>query len=69
MLVLLLIQEAWRLATGSDVHDVNKAVACYQRYDRECPAPYRWPNRQRIQDTWERWLREYVARKKLGNHR
>jgi len=39
MLDMLLIQEAWRLATGGDVHNVNKAVACYQRYDREHPVP------------------------------
>jgi hypothetical protein len=54
----LLIQEARQLATGADIHNVDKFIAFYTN-------PYNGPSGPKIRAIAEEWLRKFVTRKKL----
>ncbi len=54
----LLIQEARQLATGADIHDVDKFIAFYTN-------PHHGPSGPKIRAISEGWLRDFVTRKKL----
>lgn len=67
---ITLVQEAQQLATGSDVHDVEKGVIWYLRCADNCKDnPYIGRHRDKIFIIWDKWLREFVVEKKLSRLR
>ena len=72
MVDIQLVQEAGLLATGADVHDVEKALIWYRRTDPDADqdaaveCPYVGRNRDKIHAIWEQYLRRLVVEKKLA---